>query len=269
MKSLGEIDFCVVDTETTGGSAAADRVIEVAVFRVNDGIVLEKFHSLINPERPIPAWITAFTGIDDEMVEKAPTFEEIAPALRKILSKGIFTAHNASFDYRFLQQEFCRLEEPLERPTLCTVRLARRLFPDLRSRGLDALCEHLLIDIWDRHRAAGDAEATVYVFKNLLQKLEREFGLTTLEELEIFLKRGPLKLPKGWRYSSVLRLPTSGGTFLLKDANGVLLHKGRAVNLQKRILNIFSVHSRKPKWAGLLDSMRAIEITESGAIQKC
>src|SRR4051812_49374671 len=125
------LDFCVVDTETTGGSAAYNSVIDVAAYHYRDGIVLGKYQSLINPGRPIPAWITGLTGIDDSMVKHAPRFHEIADDLRRFLEKGLFVAHNASFDYRFIQFEFLRLKQEWQRPTLCTVRLARKLFPEL------------------------------------------------------------------------------------------------------------------------------------------
>lgn len=187
--ALGEIDFCVIDTETTGGRAADSRVIDVAVYRVRDGIVLERFESLINPGSPIPRWITALTGIDDGMVAGAPSFGEIAPRLRQILSRGVFVAHNAPFDYAFIQAEFARLGQAWEAPRLCTVRMARRLFPELPSRSLGNLCEHLLIDIFARHRAAGDAEATVYVLKHCLKLFERKFGVATWGELQTCLAR--------------------------------------------------------------------------------
>ena len=187
-------DYCEVDTETTGGSAEFSRIIDIAAYHVRDGIVLGKFQSLLNPGRPIPPWITALTGIDDSMARHAPTFNEIAGDLRGFLEKGVFVAHNVNFDYRFVQCEYGRLGETWERPKLCTVRLVRRLYPELPSRSLGNLCEHLMIDITDRHRAAGDAEATIYVLKHLLKKMTRDHGLENLESLERFLKaRGKKK----------------------------------------------------------------------------
>lgn len=190
---LHEIDFCVVDTETTGGSPAFNRVIDVAVFHFRGGTIIEKFETLINPGRSIPAWITNLTGINDDMVRNAPTFAEIAGPLLNFLSRGIFTAHNAPFDYGFIQHEYARLGQIFARPQLCTVRLARKLYPDLPSRSLGVLCEHLLIDIWDRHRASGDAEATVYVLKDMLRKVARDHAVSMWGELELFLKPQPRK----------------------------------------------------------------------------
>jgi DNA polymerase-3 subunit epsilon len=185
---FADVDFCVVDTETTGGLASLHRVIDVAEFHVRDGIVLDRFSTLINPGRAIPGWITAFTGINDEMVKHAPTFADIAPGLRRFLERGVFVAHNAPFDYRFIGSEFERVGESWERPKLCTVRMARKLFPELPSRSLGALCEHLMIDIYDRHRAAGDAEATIYVLKHMLKKLVHEHRVASMPELESFLR---------------------------------------------------------------------------------
>lgn len=207
MTALVELDYCVVDTETTGGRASINRVIDVAVFHFRDGIVLDKYQTLINPGRPIPPWITALTGIDDDMVRHAPRFEEIAGDLKNFLEKGTFVAHNAPFDYKFIYHEFLRVGEEWKRPHLCTLKLARRLFADLPSRSLGVLCDHLMIDIYDRHRAAGDAEATVYLLKHLLQKLAREHRVTTHDELETFYHSSLVKRPRS-KATSITREKT-------------------------------------------------------------
>jgi len=185
-KLLRQLDYYVIDTETTGGSPTQDKIIEIAVIHWRDGIIYDRFSTLVNPGIRIPAWITALTGIDDSMVDAAPAFSEIAKPLRELLDKGIFAAHNAPFDFGFIQGEFARLNENFIRPQICTLKLARRLLPHLKSRSLGALCEHLLIDVYDRHRAFGDAEATVYVLKNLLHKLESERRISTWGELQAF-----------------------------------------------------------------------------------
>jgi DNA polymerase-3 subunit epsilon len=193
---LSEIDFCVVDTETTGGRAMDNRIIEIAAVRYRDGIIYERFHTLINPERPIPVWITMLTGINNDMVKHAPRFSDIAPLVRGVLNRGVFTAHNAPFDHGFLKHEFLRLGEDFSGPSVCTVKLARRLLPELPSRSLGPLCQHLMIDIEDRHRALGDAEATVYVLKNLLQRLEREHNISTWKEFEAYYHSSLVKRPR-------------------------------------------------------------------------
>ncbi len=193
---LSEVDFCVVDTETTGGRAASNRIIDIAVVRYRDGIIYERFHTLVNPGHPIPSWITMLTGINDEMVRHAPRFEDIAPMVKGILGRGVFTAHNAPFDHGFLRHEFLRTGEEFAGPTVCTVKLARRLLPELPSRSLGPLCQYLLIEIENRHRALGDAEATVYVLKNLLQKLQREHGIDTWADFQTYYHSSLVKRPR-------------------------------------------------------------------------
>lgn len=260
---LAEIDFCVIDTETTGGSAEDNRVIDVAVFHVRDGIILDKFETLLNPGVSIPDWITALTGIDDGMVKGAPTFAEIAPKLREFLSRGVFVAHNAAFDYGFIQREFLRLGEAWEAPRLCTVRVARHLFPELPSRSLGHLCEHLLIEIYGRHRAAGDAEATVYVLKNCLQRLARDLRASTWGDIELCLASGPLKLPEGMGIAHIEALPETAGRFVLRDAAGAAVFDGKSENIRKRIQALFRATNRSKRSARLRELVCSIEAVAS------
>jgi len=260
MSPLSALNFCVIDTETTGGSPPYDRVIDVAAYRVQDGIILERFSSLVNPERHIPEWITGLTGISNEMVKGAPTFAEIAGPLKALLSKGIFTAHNAGFDFKFIREEFVRLGETPLWPQLCTVKLARRLFPKLPSRSLGALCDHLLIDVVDRHRAAGDAEATVYVLKQLLQLCERRHGVKRWADLEVYLKFGEMSLPEGLTYADLIKLPSVKGELHLTGENGEVLEKVKASNIQKRAFHIFSVKNRKEKWVNVRSKVNALRV---------
>ena len=170
---LAEVDFVVVDTETTGGSAGhGHRLTEVAAVRVRDGLVVERFASLVNPERPIPREITRLTGITDAMVARAPTFDRVAPDLLAFLSTSVIVAHNAPFDRAFLDAELRRAYgRRLASPFVCTVQLARRVVPGLKSYRLDALAGHFGVSIQNRHRALGDAEATGEVFCRLLERL--------------------------------------------------------------------------------------------------
>lgn len=258
-RTLGEIDFLVVDTETTGGSATANRVIDVAVFHVRDGIILDRFHSLVNPGRPIPGWITMLTGIDDAMVKDAPRFEDIAGPLAALLGRGVFAAHNAGFDFNFLKCEFERAGRRWDAEALCTVRLARHLLPDLPSRSLGALCDHLLIDIENRHRAHGDAEATVYVLKHLLQLARREHRIEHWEDLQAFLQTGPLDLPAGISPSFVHALPEGPGHFVLRDVSGEPVCKGRTTNLRRRIRAFFRKGNRSEKSTLYRQVVRSID----------
>jgi DNA polymerase III subunit epsilon len=168
---LAALSYAVVDVETTGMRARHDdRITEVAVVVVRDGVVAETFESLVNPERPIPPMITALTNISWDMVKDAPTFREICDEVLRVLQGHVFVAHNAEFDWRFLTSEVGRAGYRLEGRRLCTVRLARRVLPQLRSRRLDSLAHYYGVEIAARHRAAGDAAATAKILLRLLDE---------------------------------------------------------------------------------------------------
>jgi len=155
--------FAFVDLETTGTSAAADRITEIGIVRVEireDGAPqVTEWSTLVDPETPIPPAIQVLTGITDAMVAAAPTFSTIAGDVSQMLAGCVFVAHNARFDYGFLKHAFARLERPFTARVLCTVRLSRRLFPDVDGHGLDALIARHSLSVTDRHRALGDARA--------------------------------------------------------------------------------------------------------------
>ena len=161
--------YTVIDIETTGLSPKKEKITEIAIY-VFDGIkVIDEFVSLINPERPIPYFITRMTGITNEMVESAPKFYEIAKKIIEITESRLFVAHNAAFDYGFVKEEFARLGYDFKRKKLCTVKLSKKLIPGRKSYSLGKLTSELGINIKGRHRAAGDAIATVELFDLLLK----------------------------------------------------------------------------------------------------
>ncbi|HEX5408629.1 MAG TPA: 3'-5' exonuclease [Gemmatimonadaceae bacterium] len=184
---LEALSYVVVDVETTGMNALlGDRVTEIAAVVVRGGRIAEQFQTLVNPERPIPSMITALTHITPQMVRHAPRFREIAPDLLQFLQGHVFVAHNAEFDWRFVSAEVARAtNRQLTGRRLCTVRLARRVLPQLRSRKLDSLAQFYNVTITDRHRAAGDALATAHILLRLLDAArERDCrGWTDLEGL--------------------------------------------------------------------------------------
>ncbi len=187
---LEECAFAVIDVETTGGSAAGtDRIIEVAVVLVQGERRELVFESLVNPGRPVPGMVTSITGITNAMLRDAPLFEEIAEPLLDTLAGRVFVAHNARFDWRFVETELKRARAlRLEGARLCTVRLARRLVDGVESCGLDALTERFALNNPARHRAAGDALATAELLQRLL-RLAREDGARTLSDLELYQAR--------------------------------------------------------------------------------
>ncbi|MGQ0714339.1 MAG: 3'-5' exonuclease [Gemmatimonadaceae bacterium] len=167
---LLSLDYAVVDVETTGTRCwAGDRITEIAVVAVRGGVVAETFETLVNPERPIPPWITRLTNISWDMVKDAPRFRDVCDDVVRALEGAIFVAHNAQFDWRFVTSEIERATgRHLDGQRLCTVRLARKLLPELRSRRLDYLAMHYGVPITARHRAGGDAVATAKILLRLL-----------------------------------------------------------------------------------------------------
>lgn len=168
---LLSLDYAVVDVETTGTRCwAGDRITEIAVVAVRGGVVAETFETLVNPERPIPPWISRLTNISWDMVKDAPRFRDICDAVVRTMDGAIFVAHNAQFDWRFVTTEVERATgRQLDGRRLCTVRLARKLLPHLRSRRLDYLAMHYGVNITARHRAGGDAAATAEILVRLLR----------------------------------------------------------------------------------------------------
>jgi DNA polymerase III subunit epsilon len=187
---LRALDYVVVDVETTGSCAwRSDRITEIAIVHVRDGRTVEQFESLVNPERSIPPVVSALTHITWDMVRHAPKFGELCDRIVPMLSGKVFVAHNAEFDWRFVTAEVARATgQRLEGERLCTVRLARRLLPHLRSRGLDSLAHYYGIAIQNRHRAGGDARATATLLFRLLSELSDQ-GCVTFEGMRELLAR--------------------------------------------------------------------------------
>jgi DNA polymerase-3 subunit epsilon len=178
--------YAIIDIETTGQSPGKGKITEIAIF-VHDGFrVVDSFTSLINPECYIPGFITELTGIDNDMVRNAPKFYEVARKVVELTHDKIFVAHNVMFDYRFIQEEFKRLGYDYQRKTMCTVRLGRKFLPGHRSYSLGKICDDLGIRIEGRHRAAGDAYATVKLFELILARKALKESKQTPDQLRLF-----------------------------------------------------------------------------------
>jgi len=189
---LSDLSYVVVDVETTGGRAyAGDRITEVAAIVVKGGEITQEYERLVNPQRPIPPMITALTNITWNMVRNAPTFRDIADDVASVLRGHVFVAHNAAFDWRFVSAEITRATGGrLDGRRLCTVKLARRLLPQLPRRSLDYLARYYGVEIAQRHRAGADARATAKVLIRLLRELA-DRGCDTWPELETLLQFAP------------------------------------------------------------------------------
>lgn len=181
---ISKATFVVVDVETTGMNPIEDRITEIAMMKVHDGTLVDEFSTLVNPLLTIPAYITSMTGIDNVMVQNAPTAREVVPFIAQFLGDAIFVAHNASFDWGFVSQT-ARRERGIElhNPLLCTVKLSSRILPHLPSKSLGPVSAHLNITIPDRHRASGDAYATALVLVKYLSYLQRKEGFKTVDEV--------------------------------------------------------------------------------------
>ena len=181
---ITEGTFVVVDVETTGLSPIDDRITEIAMMKLKNGVLEDEFSTLINPLVSIPASITNLTGIDNLMVADAPTAREVVPTIADFLCDAVFVAHNASFDWGFVMQT-TRRERSLElsNPQLCTVKLSRRILPHLNSKSLGPVASALDIKIPERHRASGDAYATALVLVKFLSFLQRKQNIQTVGEL--------------------------------------------------------------------------------------
>ena len=162
--------YSILDVETTGGKFNEEGITEIAIYRFDGEKIVDQFVSLINPEIPIQPFVQQLTGINDKMLINAPKFFQIAKRILEITENSILVAHNSSFNYRMLKIEFERLGYQFNISQLCTVKLSKKLIPDLKSYKLGNLVKNLGIPISNRHRASGDALATVELFKLLLLK---------------------------------------------------------------------------------------------------
>lgn len=232
--------YAIVDIETTGGYAANHRITEIAIC-YHDGMqVTDTFHTLINPGRSIPYYITGLTGITSEMVLSAPAFGDVAGEIHRRLDGKVFVAHNAHFDYSFLKKEFDLAGIAWQPKKLCTVRLSRKIIPGLRSYSLGSLAECLGIEVSNRHRAGGDAAATVKIFDQLLQRDRDNHILKALKR-----NSGETILPPHLSKEEFETLPAKCGVYYFHDARGNVIYVGKAVNIKKRIAGHFTGDARE------------------------
>ncbi len=227
--------FAIIDVETTGGGISGNRITEICIVLVRNSKIVDKYTTLINPERDIPPHITALTGIDNKMVATAPRFFEVAQKIKELTQDAIFVAHNVSFDYNVVRGEFQLLGQHYNRKKLCTVRLSRKLIPGLVSYSLGKLCASINIPLNNRHRAEGDTDATVILFKKLFT-LDESFTL-----INSFLnpRSKQATLPPHIAIEQINELPEATGIYLFKNQKQQVIYAGKAKNIKKRVLSHF------------------------------
>lgn len=251
--------FAIVDIETTGGNASTGSITEIAIILHNGSEVEGKFHTLVNPCQPIPRYITSLTGISNTMVADAPRFEDIAERIFNLLADRVFVAHNVNFDYSFIRHQLGKCGFEWDTRKLCTVRMSRRIFPGHASYSLGNICRSLGIDIKERHRACGDAEATAALFALLIRN--DAGGI-----LAQMLKKGsresylPLHLP----VSDVDKLPCAPGVYYFHNEKQKVIYIGKAKDIRKRVTSHFSNNSTSRKKQELMRHVHRISFTLTG-----
>lgn len=231
--------YAIVDVETTGGKFNEEGITEVAIYKFDGHEIVDQFSSLVNPEREIQPFVVRLTGINNKMLVRAPKFYEVAKRIIEIMNGAVLVAHNANFDFRMLRVEFDRLGYDFDIETLCTVELAQKLMPDEESYSLGKLTRSLGIPITDRHRATGDALATVKLFKMLLNKdidktiISKSLKTIARKKVEPNLKR------------LIEKTPSVMGVYYIYNAEKEIIYIGKSKNIKKRATQHFTSNQRK------------------------
>ena len=250
--------YSVVDIETTGNGYKGQKITEISVLVFDGKKIINEFTSLVNPEQNIPAFITNLTGITDVMVRSAPKFYEIAKRVEEITKDTVFVAHNVNFDYNIIRDEFKSLGFDFKRKKLCTVRLSRKIIPGLSSYSLGNICTAEGIEIVARHRAKGDAEATVELFRRLI---ERDDNFT----INSFLnpKSRQATLPPLLDKKVVDNLPEKHGVYYFLNLQKEIIYVGKANNIKQRVISHF--YDKKKKEITMCFETANITYEETGS----
>ena len=225
--------FAILDIETTGGSPKAEKITEIAIYFHDGKKIVDEWSTLLNPEKTIPYFITGLTGITNEMVANSPRFFEVAKEIVKRTENYTIVGHNVAFDYSFIKSEFKQLGFEYDRKTLCTVKLSRKILPGHKSYSLGKICADLGIKISDRHRAAGDALATVKLFELLLEQQNGDGDISLVSEPTGRYKN----LNEYLKVEDIEGLPEECGTYYFFDENKQLIYIGKSKNIRHRILS--------------------------------
>ena len=249
--------YAIIDIETTGGKFNEEGITEIAIHKFDGVDIIDSFVSLVNPEKEIQPFVVNLTGINNKMLRNAPKFYEVAKRIVEITKDCVLVAHNASFDYRILRTEFRRLGYDFDIPTLCTVELSKIIIPDLESYSLGKLCRNIGIPMSDRHRANGDAVATVKLLQLLLQKDKDK--IIVKQTIKSGNKRDLSK-----KLLTLLEdLPLETGIFYLHRYNGDIIFIGKGKNIKKEVNKIFLRSSNRSRT--LLKEMSTVSFDLTGS----
>ncbi len=258
--SLERLAF--VDVETTGLSPVRDKIIEIAIVRVEKGKVKTTFSSLVNPGYYIDPQITLLTGITSEQLEKAPTFYDLKNNIRDLLSETVFVAHNVRFDYSFLKNEFSRHYDSFSAKTLCTAKLSRRLFPRFRRHSLDSIIERFNLSCEARHRAMPDALVLWDIYRIFQKQFSKKIFVSAISDIS----KTP-SLPSYIHKKTIEKLPESPGVYIFYDRKGSPLYIGKSINVRDRVISHFYEYSRSNKEMHIYQEVRSVEaIRTSGEL---
>jgi len=231
--------YAILDIETTGGKFNEEGITEIAIHKFDGHQVVDSFITLVNPEKEIQPFVVNLTGINNKMLRNAPKFYEIAKRVIEITKDCTLVAHNTSFDYRILRTEFSRLGYDFKINTLCTVELSKKLIPDLPSYSLGKLCKSLGIPMSSRHRANGDALATIQLFKLLLEK---DIDKTIFENTVKYFDH---RTQKEKTVKLIDDTPEVTGVFYIHNENGKVIYIGRGTNIKSEVNNLFLKTSKR------------------------
>ncbi len=227
--------YSIIDIETTGGNAKQGKIIEIAIFVYDGKSIVDSFCTLVNPETTLSPYIVQLTGITDEMLTDAPTFDKIAKRIIEITTQTVIVAHNIQFDYSYLREELRRCDKKFERKKLCTQKLARKIYPEMTAYGLGKLCEELDIPIERQHRAIDDAKATTYLFDKMMQLEEHRHYIDASLNKEEFDH-----WPPNLDIQIVQALPENAGLYYFLNEKKEVIYIGRSNDIQDRIYQHFS-----------------------------
>jgi len=251
--------YVLLDLETTGATPLKDRITEIALIKYEGNQEVSRWQTLVNPEVPISGFIQQLTGINNEMVANSPTFKQIAGELLDYLKDAVLCAHNVRFDHGFLKNEFKRIGIDLRQKVLCTVKLSRKLYPQHRSHGLDAIIARHGLVCESRHRAMGDVEMMV----GFLRAASEELGSIAVRHAAEALLKGSKSLPSHIDAQLIDSLPETPGVYLFYGDTSLPLYIGKSINIRERVLSHFSSDHASTKEMRISQEIKHIEWIET------